>query len=729
MKNKAVLLLVLSLFVVLTFPSLTWAVDTKLPSEGEFNNEEEGEKVYILEPIIVTATRTEREVFNIPKAVTLVETREIGRKNNLSVLDGLNDKIGIWVEKRTTTTSDLVIRGMSGFNILALIDGNTLSTLWGEGGVAGDDMYGKVDADNVERIEVVKGPTSVLYGSNALAGVINFITKSSPYDFTEEGTRLGALTKLSFASAAREKRIRTEVYGATPNFRFIVGTSYRDVEDARGGRGIGLQVPTSGEELNWDFKVEFRPKLSHTLEFSFQNINRDELYRFYRPTQTNFNDRTGASLKYKGSRIFSSTDKLNFTLYYQYKKDTRKWFETIEKIKEKETGWAITKTYCSDLQWSNLFKGNHLFTSGVHFELDDGEDPDDEQFTHRTETGTRKDAPDSYWTNYALYLQDEWNLSSRLQITLGARWDRFNFESRLDSLYQPLGDVDPSIDKINESEDALTGGVGILYGITDNINLFTNLSRGFRQYAPVFGIKEHAYGIQVPSGLLDPSVSLNSEFGVKFRSNRLRGSSIIYYTDLRDLPVVLPGTFQGKDWYDWNNNGTPDPGEDVYVTQSAAKAYVYGIEIEGEYSIGSGWSFYAGFNWNYGKDITNDEPLRHTVPAWGLVKLIWDEPETHKIWLELTAEMASSFDRIPSDRIYKDPGYRVDPQDMNSPLIGPNGEVPGWIIFNLRGEYLLNKNVRINFAVENFTNEAYRRVHSRWDALGVNFILGLTFTI
>jgi outer membrane receptor protein involved in Fe transport len=540
--------------------------------------------------------------------------------------------------------------------------------------------------------------------------------------------KMGALAKLSFASAAREKRVRTELFGATPCFRFILGGSYRDVKDARAGRGIGLQVPTSGEELNWDLNVQFRPKPIHTFEFSVQDVSRDKVHRFYRPTQTNFNDRTGASLKYKGSKIFTSTDKLNFTLYYQHKKDTRKWFETSKKIKEEKTGWAITKTYSSDLQWSNLFRGKHLLTSGVYFELDDAEDPDDEQFTIRTETDVKKDAPDSYWMNYAFYLQDEWNLTPLLKITLGARWDRFNFKSKLDPLYQPLSG-NPSVDEIEESEDAFTGGVGILYGVTENVNLFGNFSRGFRQYAPVFGIKEHAYGIQVPSGLLDPAVSLNYELGVKFRNDRLRGSSTLYYTDLRDLPVVLPGTFQGKDWYDWNSNNTRDPGEDVYVIHSAAKAYVYGMEVEGQYRVGSGFSFHAGFNWNYGKDITNDEPLRHTIPAWGLVKLVWEEPKEHKIWLEFTAEMASSFDRIPSDRIEKDPGYRLDPQDMSSPLLRPNGEVPGWTVYHLRGEYLLNKNVRLNLAVENLTDRAYRRVHSRWDELGINFVLGLTFTI
>ena len=144
-----------------------------------------GDERYICdEEIVVTATRTERDDFETPRAITIVTEEELEEENHLSIVDVLDDRIGIWVEKRTTTASDPVIRGLSGSNLLALVDGNTLSTFWGEGGYAGDDMYGKIDADGIERVEVIRGPQSVLYGSNALGGILNFFTKSSPFDFT-----------------------------------------------------------------------------------------------------------------------------------------------------------------------------------------------------------------------------------------------------------------------------------------------------------------------------------------------------------------------------------------------------------------------------------------------------------------------------------------------------------------------------------------------------------------
>ncbi len=680
--------------------------------------------VYVLsEPITVTATRTARNAFDVPRAITIVQRDEIARKNQYSALDVLRDKPGIWVEKRTTTTSDPVMRGMSGYNILALIDGNTLSTLWGEGGESGDDMYGKVDPDNVERVEVVRGPLSVLYGSNALAGVINFITKAPPIDYTSSGTRLGAMTKFVSGSAASDRMNRTEVYGATPKARFLVGVSFRETDDVRAGGDIGVETPTGGEEANWDLKGEFRPAPQHTIELAYTDVNKDDSRRFYRPDETNFNDRIGASLRYRGLDLFFREDRLDAVVYYQDKKDTRRDLSTDE------TSWARTKTYTSDLQWTHTFIERHSVTTGAHFERDDGVCPDDEQFVRVTSSGVVKDAPDSRWTNLGFYAQDEWTLTPRVRLTGSVRWDRYHFVTTLDSLYVPPNNVDPSIDQVDEEEGTLTGGLGLLYGLTDHVNLFGHLSRGFRQYAPVFGIAQHGYGIQVPSGLLEPASSLNYELGLKLDARRWVGEAVFYYSDLSNFPVALPTTYNGQDWYDWNHSGARDLGEDTFVISNAAKAYVLGTELELRYALGAAWSVTAGFAYSYGWDITTNDWLRHTIPPWGVLKIAWQEPRHGRLWLEASSEAAGAFDRIPSDIIERDPGYRTNPQDMASPLIGPGGRVPGWFIVNFRSEYALNLHVLLHLAIENITDEAYRRVHSRWDEPGRNVIVGMTITM
>jgi len=670
--------------------------------------------------VVVTATRTENEPEKIPQAITVLDKEALERKSPLSALDSLGHSIGLWVEKRTTTASDPVMRGMSGYRVLALINGNSLSTLWGEGGAAGDDMYGKIDSDSIEKIEVVRGPTSVLYGSNAMAGVINFFAKEPPLAFSEKGFRSGGLFKYVYGNAANENRLRGEIYGALPRFRFILGGSLKSVGDAQGGRGAGLLSPSGGKAKNMDFSAQYRPADNHSIRISFQRVDQDDLVRYYRPDERNHNDRDGLSVEYATSRESGFFTNLSWQLYFQHKLDRRIWQKTAVE------GRSSVRTYASDLHLDSVLTEKHLLTYGIHYSLDDGESADDEQFTRYYPDGKIvKDGPDSHWQNFALYFQDQYFPVPGFKIILGLRWDRYQYQSFPDR-YLASGSADNSAYQINDTQSSLCGGLSSIFEINEKLNLYLNISRGFHAPAPSFGIRQVGYGILIPSGLLKPEKSNNFEIGLKTRSNRFFTNLALYYTQFRDFIAIIPGRYLGSDWYDWNLNSFRDPYEDVYVAGNSARAYVFGTEIEGEIYLGKGYSLYAGFNWNYGNDETNKQPLRHTIPAFGLCSLKW-ENSRHSLWGELTLEAVGRYFRIPQDRIKNDPGYRSNPQDMNSPLITSDGHLPGYILLSLSGGMELSDKISLTAAVENMTNKRYRKAHSRMDGVGTNFQIGFIF--
>jgi hemoglobin/transferrin/lactoferrin receptor protein len=447
-------------------------------------------------------------------------------------------------------------------------------------------------------------------------------------------------------------------------------------------------------------------------------MRRDKLHRFYRPTQTNGNTRDAISLSYCTTRPTALYEDLEATVYYQYKKDTRE--DTNPDLPWH--GWAVWRTYSADLQAQRRLNAGHSLTYGLHYDLDDGESPDDEQFT-RVEPGQppMKDAPDSDWTDLAAYLQDEWTWD-RWTLTLAGRWDRFRFKTTLDDQYQPPSG-DPEADRMDETEDTVTGGVAVMFRLNPRVHLVSSVFRGFRQYAPVFGIKPHAgFGIEVPSGLLEPAESLNGEVGVKVEHPRFWGNAFAYYTDLRNFPVARPGTYRGQDWYDWDRDGVRDPDEDVYIQQNAQEGYVYGTEIEAALHVRGGWYLFGGFAWNYGQDETNDEPLRHTQPARGIAGLRWEDT-LDRAWFEVYADIVGEFDRVPADRIENDVGYRVNPQDRTSPVLYP---LPGYTVIDLRGGYRLGRNVILTGGIENLADRKIRRAHSRWDDPGLNVVLACT---
>ncbi|MFH0813734.1 MAG: TonB-dependent receptor [Pseudomonadota bacterium] len=712
------LFLLMVSFLILLLRSRALAEEVSRKPEPEENKTE---KVFFLDEITITATRNPNDTFESPRAMTVVDQDEIIKENQLSLLDTLDDKIGIWVEKRTTTASDPVIRGLSGRNLLALIDGNTLSTLWGEGGDAGDDMYGKIDPDSIERIEVIRGPSSVLYGSNALGGVLNFITKSPPLGYTEKGLRHGFLSRLTYGTADQGFRIRQEICSASPSTRLLLGGSLRDIGDIKGGKGVGRLRPTSGEDKNWDFKGIVKLKENHELEFIVHDVHRTHIHRYYRPNEDNINDREAFALTHRAKRIAPYIEELKTQLYYQYKEDERRFFDLGIR------GHAITKTIAADLQFVSQFLPDHRLTYGLHFERDDGESPDDEQFTRITPEGEKKDAPDSIWEDYGAFIQDEWDLFPRLTFTLGLRYDNLQFDSDPDSRYTPAGGLPRELDDIADVQASITGGLGVVVRLNDRLNLVGSYFRGFRQQAPNFGVRQLGYGILVPNELLDPITADTFETGVKFRSDKFHGALITYYTNFDNFQTIKPADFLGQSWYDFNQNGVRDPGEDTYKTRSEGRACLYGIEIEYAMNLElfwsgfAGWSASGGFMWNYGRDRTYDQPLRHTHPARGILKLRWEGASPERgLWFECGADFIRKFDQVPLDRLLRDPGYRKDPQDPGSGLLREYG-LPGYSVFDLRGGLKI-------FALENVANKKYRRAHSRWDEAGINFISSLRLT-
>lgn len=677
--------------------------------------------------ITVTATRIGRDVLDVPRLVTVIDDRRLVRRNPFSVLDAADDQPGVWIEKRTTTTSDIVLRGLSGSNILALIDGNTLSTLWGEGGFAGDDLYGKVDADSVATIDIVHGPASVLYGSNALGGVVNFRTRSCPLAYPEEGLAWGSRTRLGYGSAATEYRFREEVYAAEPRGRVLVGVSRREAHDVEGGRGVGTQSPTGGREITFDAKAEVRTTERSLLTLGAQHIERDKVRRFYRPTEENDNERLGLAATWETRASGPLWDEAELRLYFQDKEDRRTWNSTGA------TGWARWRTIAGGARCSRSL-GDHFLTCGLAAERVDGESPDDEQFTRELPgVGLRKDAPDSIWTTTGIYVQDEWEAGPALRAIASARFDRFHFETNPDQHYVPPGSWNPELDDISEVRTALTGGVGVVWSLQEELRLYASGYRGYRLWPPRFGATKQGYGVLVPSGLLPPVTGDTAEVGAKGELDAASFSAAFYRTWFRNWQVIEPGSFEGSTWYDWDGDSIQDADETVYVTRSVGNAYVYGVEIRWDLRLHKVWdqapdglSFRGGFAWNLGKNRWNDEPVRHTIPANALLSLRWEDPAPASgSWVEATAHVVRRFARVPSDRLANDPGYRSDPQNMSSPLLRPYG-LPGYTVFSLRGGVRFGERAEFTLAVENLTDKKYRRAHSRWDEPGANVLLGMT---
>lgn len=662
----------MTILVFLTFHVLTEQV------MAESGNEDKADpnSVTYLDDVVVTPTGDEESVFDSIRSMTVADLDDLEGRNQLSIIDTLDDRIGIWIEKRTATSSDPVLRGLSGGNILALVDRNTLTTMWGEGGFAGDDMYGKIDSESIERIEVVRGPSSVLYGTNALGGVLNFITRQPPLDYTSGGYEFGGRIKGAYGSAADYKLGRVETWGASSQLRYILGLSGRDVGNMRAGGDVGHIDPSGGEDHSVDMKGELKLGEDQYLDFSSQIMRRPEVYRSYRPNQVNENDRTGVSVGYR-SYMFPWADEFEWRGYYQHKKDVREWLDS-----DKE-GVARWNTYSSDLRINKLVKQDHELTAGVHYHLDVAESPDDEQFTITTaQTGRQKASPDTDWDNVGVFIQDEWSLTSRLKMTGSFRSDYFRFEADDNVFYTIPGSTAAenvaTRDPGTFTEEAYTGGLGLLYELTESWNVLGSWFGGYRLFPPSFGLRQTGYGLLAPNGLLDPVTGDTFELSTRMRGEVVSTTLTGYYTDFDNFQQPVRGSYNGMTSFDFDGNGTVDSDENIFVNAANGDAYVQGVELECEVNVGSicedldGLRVFGGFMWNYGKmqfPGMEEEPLRHTHPARGIFKIRYDDPKPAKRWwAEFAADVVNRYDRVSDSRLNGDVGYRDNPQDSTSPM-------------------------------------------------------------
>ncbi|MFQ5580915.1 MAG: TonB-dependent receptor plug domain-containing protein, partial [Nitrospiria bacterium] len=226
--------------------------------------QDEEEKVR-LENMTVTATKSERPTIDTPEAVNIITREEIERQQAQDITDLFRFEPGVEIDGTFggSLRERPVIRGLSGNRILLSVDGKRLNFSRAHKG-----NINFIDVDSVERIEIIRGPASALYGSNALGGVISIITKD-PDDLLEQGQSFGGRLKFDFNGVNEEYTEGLTLYGrADDRFSYLFGYTRRDADniDTPSGEISG----TALERDNFDFKGVFKPAAKDRFRLNLQ---------------------------------------------------------------------------------------------------------------------------------------------------------------------------------------------------------------------------------------------------------------------------------------------------------------------------------------------------------------------------------------------------------------------------------------------------------------------------
>ncbi|HVV83313.1 MAG TPA: TonB-dependent receptor [Kofleriaceae bacterium] len=682
-----------------------------------------GETVFLSDSV-VSVTRDAHDPFDVPVATDVVDRQQIEQHRATMATDLVRDLPGVWANGSGFVNTTPNLRGTIGNQTLLMIDGVRINTAQAFSGP--NSFFQTMDLEDIDHIEIVRGPGSVAWGTDALGGTLHVFTKAPPEWATDGGTNRTARFAASFGSVDMTQRYRAEVGVAGERVRGQVGVTTMDRGDLKSAGANGILSPSSYRERAIDARIDVKPRPDQVLTFSLQDHENDDIEQYeislQRPQVTDSLRRLGL-VKWVAADPAHGVRRLEAWAALQQQGSTG---TQINNGTEQVTG---TLTASLDVQATSNVTSKADITYGVHAHRDTAESVNTNGAAART-----RSFPDSAWLDMAAFATGELRPHPRLSILAGARVDLYKLDTDPDMQSVPNGLTLADLD-VHSTSVAPTGSLGVVAHATPWLNVVGSVSRGFRapnisdQVSSGPNRQSYAY----PSTGLSPETDLDFEGGVKVRREKVSGSITGYYLKINDLiQSVRRKPDDDTDCVDIDMDGMCDPNEFITVKENVGKAHIAGAELEAAAEVAPHLTVSAVGTWNTGHDDTGDQALTFNIPMNGTLTVRY-APERYYVegWLRGVAPVGA--DEIQCSRVQSDAGYHTDPRDVNSPLIGTlqvmtvdgkavcTGEFPGYALAGLRGGARLTSNVNLDVSLNNLTNTAYRDKDARFDgpAFGV----------
>ena len=683
--------------------------------------------VIAMDELVVTASRMEEFEYDIPQLISMVTRRQLRDRMANQTPEALREAMGVFMQKTNQGGGSPILRGLKANKVLLLIDGIRMNNATYRGGNL--QYLNTVDPFSLQRIEVVHGPVSVLYGSDALGGAIHLVTREP--ELSPKGVRWQAVLGGLASSADQSRMAHGQVIVAGRKLGLLMTGGWRSYGDViRGSRGGELlmqrlrsdsrtvrrlerrQSPNGYRAYDVFAKALWQPTADAEMVLAYQNSRQPEVPRYdvyevqkyllwqYRPQER---DLAYAVLRWKRPNRFFQQAALTLSWHRQYEQRVRQ---------KRASSWRTydafrTETLGVQWQFTRIVADNHLLIYGMDYYRDRvaarsyRESPDAEVVQSRPPL-----FPDgSRYQSLGMYAWFEWRPSLRLKLDFGGRLSRF----RLRAPFSPAYSATARFGTVQQSPSALTFSLGMKLDMAENLAWIANLAQGFRSPnlddVSKLGPGKGGAFYDVPNPQLQPEKNWSVDTGFKWLSEHLKGEAVVYYNALRDLMVRRPAEFNGKPY-------VLEGGDTlwVYHKANAGRAFTTGFAAGFEWRPADGWMGFGNLSYTYGQDLTHEEPLSGIPPLSGVLGV---RRERGRFWVELNLRFAATQERLSEE----------DRQDLRI----PEGGTPGWKTLNLRLGYVLTPRLHLRAAVMNLLDENYREHLSGFNAPGRNLILQVEY--
>lgn len=477
-------------------PMMSFAVS----EDNEVNLSEDTEQ---LDTLVVTATMEAKKIEDIPAFATVVTKDDIAKSTVSSVADLLRDTVGVNNFSDETGRDSIRIRGLDGGYTVLLVNGKRVSA--GSAFDKGSDTdFNSVPLNSIERIEIIRGPMSVLYGADAIGGVVNIITKRPQDDAGWTGTASAEMRKIESGEGGDQYRLGVSGMGAISD-KMALSVSVEDLRQkawfANDEDVSPLREKKNAQNLVSTLTWNVADNQEVDVDFGY---NHDE-----RPYQT-FNTkgatreqeitRKDLAITHKGQWDWANT-----TAYIKREESDIYDYNSQYDEPEAHSGIEANNTYAKG--YANKLIGAHALMAGVDYQ--------NEQLKN---SYTLLDSGEYNVDQYGVFAQDEISLTDKLVFTLGGRVDNHDIYGN------------------NFSPKAY-----LVYDVTNSLTLKGGVTKAFK--APEVSKLSEEYrtvscgGACTLSGNsdLEAETSVSYEFGADYHSKKFNATATVFRNDIDNL--------------------------------------------------------------------------------------------------------------------------------------------------------------------------------------------------
>lgn len=703
------------------------------------------QKLHLLNEVTIRPMKRAQLLNETPQKVSTITQQTVQFQQPQTTADLLGASGEVFIQKSQMGGGSPMLRGFSANRILLVVDGVRMNNAIYRSGNLHNVI--SLDASGLEQTEIILGPGSVVYGSDALGGVIHFYTLKPKLSTTELKTPVNVMVRTSSANFEKTGHLNFNLSGE--QWASLTSITFSDFDDLLMGSRLfseytrphyvetiqgedrikentnpDKQIFTGYSQFNLIQKVRFRPSNKADFEYAFHYSNSTNIPRYDRLIQYSGETLKYAEWYYGPQKWMMHTLKselninnkvvnnITFLAAYQNYTESRhdRRFQKPELFSRTEHVDMLSLNIDADKYFTktqSLYYGiegiyNLVHSSGIETNIND---QSISQIASRYPDG-------STWRSWAAYAMYQQVLNGKTSLQTGVRYNFTGMKGTFDQTYYNL-----PFDDFNDSNGALSVSFGMVFNLAESSRISSNASTGFRSpniddAAKVFDSEPG--NVIVPNPNLEPEYASSFETGYQWNKEKIQFNLNVFYTRLYNAMVRRNGQLNGQDSILYDGQMSK-----VKMMTNASWANIAGISSDIHYKINQHFKLKSSINWQTGTD-SDDLPVRHVAPLFGNFHV---EYQNQKLEFDTYILFNGKID-------FED----LAPEEREKPEMYATNSAglpysPSWWTLNLKAGYQLSQTIKINTGIENILDVRYRPYSSGIVAPGMNFILSLLINL